>query len=276
MIEIGKYNKLKAVKTSADGVYLDAGNYGELLLPTAEVPDNYNAGDSLKVFLYRESETQIIPTTKKPHAILGEFACLKVLDVLPIGSFLDWGLPKDLFVPLSEQQEAMKEGVSYVVYIYKDDRHDRLAASSKLNAFLDQKPVAFKENEKVDLVICNQTELGYNAIVNHSHWGLLYKNEAFQTLEYGQKVQGFIKKIRADKRIDLSLHIQGYQKMDDLEEKIIAEINRVGGIFTVTDKSSPEIIYELFGVSKKKYKMALGSLYKLKRIIIEDDIIKIQ
>ncbi|MDP8263855.1 MAG: S1-like domain-containing RNA-binding protein [Candidatus Aceula lacicola] len=276
MIELGKYNTLKSVKASADGIYLDAGNYGELLLPIAEVPAGCNAGGSLEVFLYRESDTQVIPTTKKPHAILGEFACLKVVDVLPIGAFLDWGLPKDLFVPLSEQQESMKKGASYVVYIYKDDRHDRLAASSKLNAFLDRKPAAFKENEKVDLVICDQTELGYNAIINHLHWGLLYQNEVFQALEYGQKATGFIKKNRADGRIDLSLQVQGYQKMGDLEEKIIAEINKAGGVLKVTDKSSPEIIYKLFAVSKKKYKMALGSLYKLKRIIVEDDVVKIK
>ncbi len=276
MSEIGKHNKLKVIKASADGVYLDAENYGELLLPIAEVPVDYDPSGSLDVFLYRDSEKMVIPTTQKPYATLGEFVLLKVLDVLDIGAFLEWGLPKDLFVPFSEQQEAMEEGVPYVVRIYKDEKHDRLAASSKLDAFLDQTPATFKENEKVDLVICNQTELGYNVIINYSHWGLLYHNEVFRNLEYGQKIEGFIKKIRVDGRIDVSLQPQGYQKMDALEEKIIAKINKEGGVLKVTDKSSPEIIYELFGVSKKKYKMALGSLYKLKRIIFEDDVAKIK
>ena len=168
-----------------------------------------------------------------------------------------------------------EKGESYVVHVYKDKERDRVAASTKLDTFLDKEIEIFLENEKVDLLICNQTELGYNAIINNTHWGLLYKEEVFQDLKYGQRIEGFIKKVREDDRIDLSLQIQGYQKMDNLEEKIIAQIKKEGGVSNLTDKSTPDIISKLFGVSKKKYKMALGSLYKSKRIIVEDDAIRI-
>jgi len=274
MVELGKYNKLKIVKAREAGVYLDGGDCGELLLPKDQIFSDCQVGETLEVFLYRSSKEKVVPTTTKPHAMVGEFSYLKVVDVLDVGAFLDWGLPKDLFVPESEQKEAMENGKSYVVYIYKDDRRDHVAASSKLDAFLDKEPVVFRENEKVDLLVCHQTELGYKVIINDSHWGLLYKDEVFQNLECGQRVEGFIKKIREDGKIDLSLQVQGYQKMNDLEGRIIAQINREGGTLKVTDKSSPEIIYELFAVSKKKYKMALGSLYKAQRIVVKDDVIK--
>ena len=274
MGEIGKYNKLKVIRESEVGVYLDGGDYGELFLPTDLGLVDYKVGETLEVFLYSDSQEKAIATTKKPYATVGKFSCLKVIDVLDIGAFLDWGLPKDLFAPLREQKEVMEKGESYIVYVYKDDVKDRVAASSRLDAFLDREPAAFQENDKVDLLIAHQTDLGYNAIINDLHWGLLYQDEVFQDLEYGQKVEGFIKKVREDGKIDLSLQTQGYQKMDDLESAIIAQITKGGGMLDVTDKSSPETIYELFAVSKKKYKMALGSLYKAQRITIEDDVIK--
>ena len=275
MVEIGKYNKLKIIKESKAGVYLDAEGYGAIFLPADQAPANCRTGEALEVFLYCDSNERAIPTTQKPYVLPGEFACLKVVDVLSIGAFLDWGLPKDLFVPLCEQKEIMEKGESYVVHVYKDKERDRVAASTKLDTFLDKEIEIFLENEKVDLLICNQTELGYNAIINNTHWGLLYKEEVFQDLKYGQRIEGFIKKVREDDRIDLSLQIQGYQKMDNLEEKIIAQIKKEGGVSNLTDKSTPDIISKLFGVSKKKYKMALGSLYKSKRIIVEDDAIRI-
>ncbi len=183
---------------------------------------------------------------------------------------MDWGLPKDLFVPLHEQKEIMEKGQFHIVYVYKDEKRDHLAASARLDAFLDKEPANFKENDKVDLLICNETDLGFKAIINNQFWGLLYKDEVFQDLQYGQRVDGFIKKMREGGKIDLSLHVQGYHRMDDLEQKILDQIELNGGTFNITDKSSPEAIYELFGVSKKKYKMALGALYKAKRIVIED------
>jgi len=274
MIEIGKYNTLKIVRQMGSGLYLDGAEAGELLLPTDQAPEDCDAGDSVEVFLYYNADKKIVATTQRPYAAVGEFACLQVVDVLEIGAFLDWGLPKDLFVPLREQKETMEKGQFYVVYVYRDEERDHLAASSRLDAFLDKEPSDFKENDKVDLLICNETDLGFKAIINNKFWGLLYKDEVFQDLQYGQRVDGFIKKIRDNGKIDLSLHIQGYHKMDDLEQKILDEIDLNGGRLAVTDKSTPEVIYEMFGVSKKKYKMALGALYKAQRIVIEDDVIR--
>ncbi|MFC1510536.1 S1 RNA-binding domain-containing protein [Candidatus Omnitrophota bacterium] len=276
MSDIGKMNNLKVLKDNEAGIYLDALDYGELLLPRDQVPIDYQPAETLDVFLYCDSKEQVQPTTKRPYAAVGEFACLEVIDVLSTGAFLDWGLPKDLFVPLGEQREVMKKGQSYVVYVTKVEGRNRMAASSRLDAFLDNEPVNFKENEKVRLLVCHQTDLGFNAIINNMHWGLLYKDEIFQPLEYGQRVEGFIKKIRKDGKIDLSLQVQGYQRVETLEEEIIAQVKKQGGELNVTDKSDPDTISELFGVSKKKYKMALGALYKAGRIIISDDVIKLK
>lgn len=274
MIEIGKYNDLKVVKKSEEGLYLDGNEYGELLLPSDQGSSNYCVGEEVEVFLYFNAGKKLTATIQEPYATVGEFACLKVVAVLDMGAFLDWGLPKDLFVPAAEQQETMEEGRSYVVYVYKDDKRNQVAASSLLDDFMEDSPATFQENDKVDLLICHQTKLGFNAIVDNAHWGLLYKDEIFQDLKYGQRMEGFIKKIREDGKIDLSLHTQGYQKMDNLEENILKQMNEKEGVLKVFDKSSPEKIYELFSVSKKKFKMALGSLYKAKRIIIEDDHIR--
>ncbi len=276
MVEIGKYNHLEVVRKLGSGVYLDGGEAGELLLAVDQAPENCFAGDTIEVFLYYNSDKKTIATTQKPYAAVGEFACLKVVDVLEMGAFLDWGLPKDLFVPASEQKDVMEKGESYVVYVYKDEQRDYLAASSRLDAFLDQEPASFQENDKVDLLICHQTDLGFNAIINNAFWGLLYQDEVFQELEYGQRVEGFIKKMRKGGKIDLSLHIQGYHRMDELEQKILQWIDLEGGACEITDKSSPEVIYDAFGVSKKKYKMALGALYKDRRIVIEGDVIKLK
>lgn len=271
MIEIGKYNTLKVVRCMGSGLYLDGAEAGELLLPTDQAPEDCDVGDSVEVFLYYNADKKIVATTQRPYAAVGEFACLEVVDVLEIGAFLDWGLPKDLFVPLHEQKEAMEKGQFHIVYVYKDEKRDNLAASARLDAFLDKEPADFKENDKVDLLICNETDLGFKAIINNQFWGLLYKDEVFQELQYGQRIDGFIKKIRPGGKIDLSLHIQGYHKLDDLQQKILDEVRLNGGTLALTDKSAPEIIHELFGVSKKKYKMALGALYKARRILIEDD-----
>jgi len=276
MCELGKYNTLKVIKESGAGVHLDGGPFGELVLPREEVPSNYHTGKEIEVFLYTYTKDKTVPTTKKPYATVGEFAGLEVTDVSAAGAFLDWGLPRDLFIPLSEQQEKMEKGESYIVYIYMDTRCNRVAVSAKLDEFLNKEPAVFQNNDKVDLLICRQTEIGYEAIINNSHWGLLYRDEVFQTLEFGQKMEGYIKKMREDGKIDLSLQVQGYQKMDSLEEKIISYLNSKDGEMSITDKSPPEMIYEVFGVSKKKYKMALGALYKSKRILIENDVVKIK
>lgn len=207
----------------------------------------------------------------KPVAGVGEFACLRVASATHIGAFLDWGLPKDLFVPFREQKVEMHEGQSYVVRIYLDEASGRIAASSKLDKFLDRAPATYKTGEKVRLLICDKTDLGYKAIVNERHWGILFYNEVFQTLERGQRIDGFIKQVRSDGKIDLCLHKPGFEKVTHLTDVILNHIKAQGGFMPVTDKSPPEEIYRLFGVSKKTYKQAIGALYKKRLITFEDN-----
>ncbi|MBI4826692.1 MAG: GntR family transcriptional regulator [Nitrospirae bacterium] len=275
MADIGRLNELRVVKEVDFGVYLDGKDLGEILLPLRYVPENCKVDDMLEVFIYLDSEDRIIATTEKPFAMVNDFALLKVVAVNSAGAFLDWGLPKDLLVPYSEQRPVMKEGESYVVRIYLDLNSNRLAASSKLDKFLNDDSGDLKPGQEVELLICEQTGLGWKAIVNNSHWGVLYDNEIFQPLNKGQRIKGFIKKIRDDKKIDLCLQKPGYEKVDDISETIIAALKEQGGFIPVTDKSSPEIIYKLFGISKKTYKKAIGAIYKKKLITIENDGIKL-
>ena len=275
MAEMGKLNKLTVVKELDFGVYLDGEELGEILLPRRHVPKSCKTGDSVEVFIYLDSEDRIIATTQKPYAMVGEFALLKVVSVNPVGAFLDWGLQKDLLVPFHEQKQKMKEGISYIVFVFLDDKSKRIAASSKLDTFLDNLPVPFQVGQEVELFICERTEIGYKAIINSAHWGVLYKNEVFQTLKKGQQLKGFIKKIRVDKKIDLCLHKPGYEKVDDVAKKIIDSLKEQGGFIPVTDKSRQDIIYGLFGVSKKTYKKAIGALYRKRLITLEDNGIKL-
>ena len=275
MAEIGKQNKLRVVKEVDFGFYLDGGGLGEILLPSRYVPGNCKVDDRVKVFVYRDSEDRIIATTEIPYAMVGDFALLKVVSVNRIGAFLDWGLSKDLLVPFAEQNTVMKEGLSYIVRVYVDKRTSRIAASSRLDKFLDKKAGNFQVGWEVDLFICNQTDIGYKAIINSSHWGVLHYRDVYQTLRKGEKIKGFIKKVREDKKIDLCLHKPGYEKVNDVTELIIAALKKRGGYLSVTDKSSPEEIYQLFGVSKKTYKKAIGAIYKKRLVTLEDNGIKL-
>lgn len=275
MTDIGRLNRLTVVKELDQGMYLDGDELGEILLPRRYVPQDCTPGTSIEVFIYRDSEDRIIATTEKPFAMVGEFAALKVVSVNPSGAFLDWGLDKDLLVPFREQKHKMAEGRTYVVYVYLDDKTDRIAASSRLDRFLGRKHVRFQQDQEVELLVCEQTDIGYKAIINNSHWGMLYKNEVFEQLEPGRHVKGFIKKLRDDGKIDLSLQKPGYEKVDDLTSRIIHILKERRGFIPVTDKSSPEIIYDLFGVSKKTYKKAVGALYKKRIISLEEDGIRL-
>jgi hypothetical protein len=192
-----------------------------------------------------------------------------------VGAFLDWGLPKDLLVPFREQKQKLEVGQSCVVYVYVDRETNRIVASAKPEKFLDQLPVDFEEGQEVDLMIIKQTDLGYKAIINNTHTGMLYKNEVFQELENGERMKGYIRKIRPDKKIDLILHKPGYEKVDDISTAILDKIKSEGGYIAVTDKSSPELIHSLFQISKKTYKKAVGGLYREKLILIEEDGIRI-
>ena len=271
MITIGKTYKLKAIKKLDFGVYLDAEDLYEVLLPKKYVPRDLAMGDEIEVFLYLDSEDRPVATTLKPNAQLGEFAYLPVVDVNNTGAFLDWGLEKDLFVPFGEQHRPMEVGHSYIVYVYLDKIKGRLTASSKIDKFLDdERPHDFTPQQPVHLLIANTTDLGFKAIINNSHWGVLYQSDVFQRLSFGQSIDGFIKRIRPDGKIDLSL--QGGKETRDKYEKIILDyLKNQNGFAPIHDKSDPEIISDVFGMSKKAFKKAIGSLYKQRIINIEKD-----
>lgn len=271
MVSIGNTYQLDVVKAVEFGFYLDAGNLGEVLLPLKYAPSDLVEGDSIEVFLYLDSEDRPVATTQKPKAQVGEFAYLKVVANTEVGSFLDLGLEKDVLVPFAEQHRPMEVEHSYLVYLYLGEFDNRIIASSKIDKFLDDdKPHDFKPQQAVDLIIANSTDLGYKAIINHSHWGVLYKNEVHQRLSFGQYKKGFIKYIRPDGKIDLSL--QGGQETRDKYAKIILSyLQKQEGFAPVHDKSDPRLISDLFGMSKGAFKKAIGGLYKQRIISIEKD-----
>lgn len=275
MITLGKAYELDVIKTVDFGFYLDAKNLGEVLLPLKHAPSDLVEGDSIEAFLYLDSEDRPVATTQKPKAQVGEFAYLKVLATTDVGAFLDWGLDKDVLVPFSEQHRPMEVGHSYLVYLYLDKIHGRITASSKIDKFLDdEKPHNFKPRQAVNLIIANSTELGFKAIINHSHWGILYSDDVHQRLSFGQNKKGFIKHIRPDGKIDLSL--QGGQETRDKYAKIILiYLNKQNGFAPVHDKSDPKLISRLFGMSKGAFKKAIGGLYKQRIISIEKDGIRL-
>ncbi|MEI6678856.1 MAG: S1-like domain-containing RNA-binding protein [Mariniphaga sp.] len=275
MAEIGKYNKLRVIKEVDFGVYLDGEKEGEILMPVRYVPKDCQVGDYVDVFLYLDSEDRLVATTEKPYAQVGEFAMLRVKSANKIGTFLDWGIMKDLLVPFREQKATMTEERSYLVYIYVDEETQRIAASAKLNKFLDKALPEYVVGQEVELIIESETDLGYKAIVNNKHWGILYENEVFEQLAKGLKLKGYIKKIRTDNKIDLSLHPLGYDKVDPITQMILDELKKEGGFVAVSDKSDAELVYRVFGISKKSFKQAVGALYKRRLITIEKDGIRL-
>jgi uncharacterized protein len=270
MAILGKVNPLKVVKKVEFGLYLDGGSDGEILLPKRYVPENAEIGDTLQVFIYNDSEDRLIATTETPYAMVGEFACLEVVDVSGIGAFMDWGLMKQLFVPFREQRMKMVEGGHYPVFVYVDFESKRITGSAKLNKFIDNSHPELEAGQEVDLMIYQKTDLGWKAIVNQQYSGVLYDNEVFQQLEIGQKLKGFVKQIREDDKIDLILQKPGFEKIDDFSVKLHGLLVEAGGFLPVTDKSPAEDIYNNFGISKKTYKKAVGDLYKKRLITLED------
>jgi len=269
MAELGKYNNLRVVKELDFGVYLDGENLGEILLPIKQVPPNVNIGDYVEVFLYNDSEDRLIATTREPFVVAEEFAVLKVVEVNNTGAWLDWGLEKHLLVPFREQKQDMEKGKYYLVYIYVDVESQRLVASSKLAKYLDNVPPEYEIGQEVDLLISNQSDIGYVTIINNLHSGLLYKNEVFKPLKRGERIKGYIKKIREDEKIDLTLQKQGYDRIETIAENIYKKIISEGGTLPYGDKSSPEEIYNYFYISKKDFKKAVSLLYKQRKISIE-------
>lgn len=269
MTEIGKINNLQVIKDLEHGIYLDGEELGEILMPSRYVPENCKPGETLEVFIYLDSADLLLATTEKPYVMVDECAYLKVVDVNQAGAFLDWGLPKDLLVPYSEQISPLKIGQSYTVLAYLDKNTNRIAATQKLDSHLSEEAQYFKPQQAVDLLIFGKKELGYKAVINNTHIGLIYKNEIFQTLTHGEKLKGYIKTIRPDRKIDLCLQLPGIDTQEDLNTRILNHLKKNDGESTLTDKSSPNDIYQCFAVSKKNYKKAIGMLYKKRLILIE-------
>lgn len=275
MTKIGRFNPLRVVKVVEFGVYLDGDDLGEILLPNKVVPEGTQLNDVLDVFIYFDSEDRVIATTKRPRAELGHCAFLKVIDINHVGAFLDWGLDKDLLVPKPEQLRPMEKDKSYLVYL-KQDHEGRILASSKLEYFLDKTPSHFKLGDEVDLLIAETTDLGHKVIINHRHWGLIYASEVFQNLRYGQKTKGYIKTIRDDGKIDVTLRQIGKQGADGLGQRVLAKLAEQGGFLALHDKSSPVDIQRVLGESKKSFKNAIGQLYKQQKIDIEANGIRLK
>ena len=275
MVEIGKVNILDVIRETENGLYLNGGNLGEILMPQKFVTPEVIKAKQAKVFVYSDSEDRLVATTEEPLAMVGDFAFLKVAAVSSFGAFLDWGLPKDLLVPFREQRSKMQEGKSYLVYVYLDYHSNRIAASAKLDKFLDNTPPEYKTGDEVDIIISKETDLGFKAIINNEHWGILYRNQIYRSLSTGQKMKAYINKVRDDDKIDLLLEKPGYEKVDAISNKILKELEDNQGFLAVSDKTSPEMIQTLFGISKKNFKKAIGGLYKKQLIIFESDGIRL-
>lgn len=276
MIQIGQYNTLRVVKVVDFGVYLDGEERGEILLPNEYVPKDCFPDDFVRVFIYFDSEDRIIATTETPHIIVGEFAYMKVVSTAQVGAFLDWGLRKDLLVPFREQRDRMVEGRSYLVYAYVDQATDRIVASNKIEKFLDNLPVDYEVGQEVEIIVARATHLGYSVIVDHKHWGVIYTNEIFQPIRIGQKLKAYIKEVREDEKIDVILQKGGYEQIDPLSNLILEKLKDNGGVLDISDKTAPEIIYNLFACSKKNYKKAIGALFKKGLIMIDEKEIRLQ
>jgi predicted RNA-binding protein (virulence factor B family) len=269
MAELGHYNTLPIIRRTDIGIFVDGGDFGDILVPRKYVTDAMQVGEPLKVFVYNDSEDRIIATTLQPKAQVGECAYLRVVSTSHYGAFLDWGLPKDLLVPFSEQQRPMQKGYSYTVFLFVDTTTQRIAASTKLENWLSIDASDFRPRQAVELLIYGKSDLGFKAVVNGTHLGQLYTNEVFRPLHYGEHINGYIKQQRDDGRIDLMLQLPSHLQRDELSDAIVAHLQENDGVSALTDKSPPDDIYQTFGVSKSSYKKALGQLYKLRRITIE-------
>ncbi|SET83138.1 CvfB family protein [Pseudomonas graminis] len=277
MALVGRYNSLQVVKHTNFGLYLDGAQDGEILLPNRYIPKDIPSEDEdwLNVFIYLDSDDKLIATTEKPKVQVGEFASLKVVEVNSIGIFLDWGLPKDLLLPYSEEKQPLKAGDYCVVHVYLDKHTRRITATTRLDRYLDKVPANYTVGQEVDLLVAEETAMGFKAIINNKHWGLIHKNEVFKFLRSGKQDKGFIKEVRSDGNISLSLQPVGEQLASSLNAQILGKLRDNNGVLPVSDKSDPQVISNLFGVSKGNFKKAIGALYKQGQIVIHADRIEL-
>ncbi len=268
-MQIGQHHTLRIDRMTGPGAFL-TDEETEVLMPTKWIPDEARVGDSIKAFIYRDSEDRIIATTLKPHLIVGEFGYLKVKEISKVGAFLDWGIEKDILVPFREQNGILKEGNWILVYLYVDEKTDRVVATNKVSRFYEKQNIELEEGQQVDLLITDTTDLGINVIIDNTYQGLIYKNEIFKDLMPGDKTKGFIKAIREDNKIDVSLQKQGLEQLESGAQQILDELRNNGGYLGLHDKSDPEDIQLELQMSKKNFKRSVGILYKQKLIKLTD------
>lgn len=274
-IELGKFNTLEVVKQVDFGMYLDGGEQGEILLPNRYVPEDCKIGDFLNVFLYLDIEERLIATTLTPLVQVGEFACLEVSWVNQFGAFLNWGLMKDLFVPFREQKMKMQVGKKYIIHAHIDEESYRIVASAKVDRYLSKEIPEYKQGDEVEALIWQKTDLGYKAIVDNKFSGLIYESEVFHPVEIGERLKVYVKQVREDGKIDLMLQKPGMGGVEDFSQTLLQYITEHDGVISLNDKSPAEEIYEIFGVSKKTFKKAVGDLYKKHLIVLSGDSIRL-
>lgn len=275
MLLLGQINTLTANRTTDNGMYLIDNEENEVLLPNKYVPDNLKAGKDIEVFVYKDSEDRPVATTIFPSVMLFGYAYLEAKDVSSFGAFFDWGLEKDLLVPVQQQAKSIKPGEFHVVYVYLDEKSNRLAGSTKIKNSLEKNEVLLKIGEEVNILPFESSEIGLHCIVNEFYQGMLFKNEIFKDIAIGQEIKGYVKKIRDDKKVDLSLNRFGYRAVEDNVAKVLKALEDNNGSLNLTDKSSPEEINQKLGISKKLFKKAIGSLYKERKIELKKDSIQL-
>lgn len=277
MIKVGQYNRLSVLDVVDFGALLNAGDdFENVWLPAAEVPVGTEVGDELEVFLYFNAHDELVATMQSPKAQVGDFALLRVVAMSNVGAFVDWGLPKDLLVPFSEQRRRLEPGMDVMLHLYTDKASGRIVGTTKFNRFLDKTPARYKVGDEVRVIIAEESDLGFKAVIEGKHWGLLFKTEVFGHLFPGKRLKAYIKEIRPDGKINLSLQKAGKAKVDDLADKVLATLEKHQGFVALSDKSSPEDIFKVFRTSKATFKKTIGGLYKQGLIVIEKDGIRLK
>ena len=272
MLQLGQFNLLVVTDTRANGVLLDGGQSRQVFMPLMPGDASYTPGEQVAVFVYLDSDGGLAATTTKPLVEMGQVAWLEVVEANQTGAFVDWGLPKDLFIPFAEQQTILRKGQRALVKVYLDNQN-RIAGTTRIDHWIEDDASGLTVGDKVSLVIADKTEMGFKAVINHHCWGLLYNNELFQRITKGQVIDAYVKLIRADNKVDLTLNKPGFSKgkIEDISQRIIDELQAHNGHMSLTDKSPPQEIYKTFGVSKKVFKQALGALYKQRRVSLASD-----
>jgi predicted RNA-binding protein (virulence factor B family) len=271
MIKLGEYNTLEILRDTEPGLFLGDGDDNEVLLPNRYVPEVFEIGDKIEVFVYLDNEERPVATTDSPYITRGDFALLRCNEVTNFGAFLDWGLVKELFCPFKEQAFKMKAGGWYLVHCYLDEETERLVASSKTNQFLDNKELTVSQFDEIDLIVSHPSDIGMNVIVNKTHLGLVFNDDIYKDISVGDRLKGIVKKIRPDNKLDILLNQIGYRNIEPNAEHILNELHDNGGFLPLHDKSDPDQIKTMVQMSKKSFKKAIGSLYKERQIEIKDD-----